>query len=57
MKNRTHPTADIIYKEISKEIPTLSKTTIGESLKDMLKRDKKDEEEHHDTFAGLLEGM
>ena len=27
-KHRTHPTVDIIYKNLSKEIHTLSKTTI-----------------------------
>ncbi len=28
MNHRTHPTVDIIYKNLSKEIPTLSKTTV-----------------------------
>lgn len=28
LKNRVHPTADDIYREISKKIPTLSKTSI-----------------------------
>jgi Fur family transcriptional regulator, peroxide stress response regulator len=31
--NRTHPTADDIYNEIIKQIPTLSKTTIYNTLK------------------------
>lgn len=30
---RTHPTVDMIYKELSKEIPTLSKTTVYNTLK------------------------
>ncbi len=28
-----HPTADIIYRELSKEMPTLSKTTVYNTLK------------------------
>lgn len=32
-ENRTHPTADDIYNEIIKQIPTLSKTTIYNTLK------------------------
>lgn len=28
IKNKNHPTADIIYKDLKKEIPTLSKTSI-----------------------------
>ena len=31
--HRTHPTVDIIYKNLSKEIPTLSKTTVYNTLK------------------------
>lgn len=31
--NRTHPTADMIYAEVIKQIPTLSKTTIYNTLK------------------------
>jgi len=38
VKHRTHPTADMIYKSLSKKIPTLSKTTIYTTLK--LFRDK-----------------
>ncbi|RZN67855.1 MAG: transcriptional repressor [Candidatus Methanolliviera hydrocarbonicum] len=38
MQNKTHPTADMIYKELSKEIPPLSKTTVYNSLKLFLKR-------------------
>ena len=30
---RTHPTVDMIYKDLSKEIPTLSKTTVYNTLK------------------------
>ncbi len=30
---KTHPTADMIYKSLIKEIPTLSKTTIYNTLK------------------------
>lgn len=33
MKHRTHPTVERIHKELSKEIPTLSKTTIYNTLK------------------------
>ncbi|RZN68025.1 MAG: transcriptional repressor [Candidatus Methanolliviera hydrocarbonicum] len=38
MQNKTHPTADMIYQELSKEIPPLSKTTVYNSLKLFLKR-------------------
>ncbi len=31
--NRTHPTADMIYEEVIRQIPTLSKTTIYNTLK------------------------
>lgn len=33
IKNRIHPTVDDIYKNLSVEIPTLSKTTIYNTLK------------------------
>ena len=34
LKNfKTHPTADMIYKALIKEIPTLSKTTVYNTLK------------------------
>jgi len=33
MSHKTHPTVDMIYKELSKEMPTLSKTTIYSTLK------------------------
>jgi len=33
MSHRTHPTVDMIYKELSKEILTLSKTTVYNTLK------------------------
>ena len=32
LKNRTHPTVDKIYKELVNEIPTLSKTTVYNTL-------------------------
>ncbi|WP_297597736.1 Fur family transcriptional regulator [uncultured Cetobacterium sp.] len=32
LENRTHPTVDEIYKSLSKEIPTLSKTTVYNTL-------------------------
>ncbi len=31
--NKSHPTVDMIYKDLSSEIPTLSKTTIYNTLK------------------------
>lgn len=31
--NRIHPTADMLYDELSKEIPTLSRTTVYNTLK------------------------
>lgn len=31
--NRNHPTVDMIYQELSKDIPTLSKTTVYNTLK------------------------
>ena len=33
MSHRTHPTVDMIHKTLSKEIPTLSKTTVYNTLK------------------------
>ncbi|MCD4792851.1 MAG: transcriptional repressor [Bacteroidales bacterium] len=33
IKNRNHPTVDMIYKELVGEIPTLSKTTVYNTLK------------------------
>ena len=33
LNHRTHPTADEIYTHLSKEIPTLSKTTVYNTLK------------------------
>ena len=38
MSHRTHPTVDMIYKNLSKEIPTLSKTTVYNTLKLFLNR-------------------
>lgn len=32
LNNRTHPTVDIIYKALAPEIPTLSKTTVYNTL-------------------------
>ena len=32
-KHKTHPTVDIIYQELLKKIPTLSKTTVYNTLK------------------------
>lgn len=31
--NKTHPTADVIYSEILRQIPTLSKTTVYNTLR------------------------
>ena len=33
LKNRTHPTADDVYEALKKQIPTLSKTTVYNTLK------------------------
>ena len=33
INNNTHPTVDTIYKKLSEEIPTLSKTTVYNTLK------------------------
>ena len=33
LKNRTHPTADEIYEALRRQIPTLSKTTVYNTLK------------------------
>jgi Fur family transcriptional regulator, peroxide stress response regulator len=32
-RNRNHPTVDFIYKDLHKEIPTLSKTTVYNTLR------------------------
>jgi len=32
-QNRTHPTADTIYRELLKDIPTISRTTVYNTLK------------------------
>lgn len=37
-KNRIHPTVDTIYKSLNKEIPTLSKTTVYNTLDIFLKK-------------------
>ena len=33
LKNRTHPTADEVFEGLKKQIPTLSKTTVYNTLK------------------------
>ncbi len=33
IKNLTHPTVETVYKKLSKEIPTLSRTTVYNTLK------------------------
>jgi Fe2+ or Zn2+ uptake regulation protein len=33
LKNKTHPTADEVYEVLRKQIPTLSKTTVYNTLK------------------------
>jgi Fur family transcriptional regulator, peroxide stress response regulator len=38
MSNRTHPSADMIYADIIKYIPTLSKTTIYNTLKTFVEK-------------------
>jgi len=38
VKNRNHPTVDMIYNEIKFEIPTLSKTTVYNTLKELVKK-------------------
>jgi len=38
VKHRTHPTADMIYTAISKDIPTLSKTTVYNTLNVFLEK-------------------
>src|SRR5690625_3948835 len=36
---KNHPTVDMIYKELVKEIPTLSKTTVYNTLNSFVKKD------------------
>ncbi len=38
-KNRNHPSVDMIYNSLKKDIPTLSKTTIYNVLKRLMKAD------------------
>ncbi len=38
VKHRNHPTVDIIYQELVKNIPTLSKTTVYNTLKLFLEK-------------------
>ncbi len=38
LNHHTHPTVDMIYKEISKEIPTLSRTTVYNTLSIFLEK-------------------
>lgn len=37
-RNRNHPTVDTIYRDIHSEIPTLSKTTIYNTLKSLVEK-------------------
>lgn len=37
--HKNHPTVDMIYKELLPEIPTLSKTTIYNTLKNFVEKD------------------
>jgi Fur family peroxide stress response transcriptional regulator len=39
MGNKTHPTVDTIYKHVVTEIPTLSKTTVYNTLKLLASKD------------------
>ena len=34
-----------------------SEIVVGKDLKEMMEQDKKDEEEHHDFFSSVLEGL
>ena len=59
--NETHPTVDIIYQALKKEIPTLSKTTIYNTLKTFKKHElaltvPTDEDEIHYDI-GLINHM
>ena len=38
VKNRNHPTVDMIYRELVKKIPTLSKTTVYNTLNLFIKK-------------------
>lgn len=38
MKNKTHPTAEMIYKDLVGEIPTISKTTVYNTLDILMKK-------------------
>jgi len=38
MKNNNHPSVDNVYKSLSREIPTLSKTTVYNTLKKLSKK-------------------
>jgi len=54
--HKTHPTVDIIYQDIHGEIPTLSKTTIYNTLKTFLEKNViqaitiEDNEVRYDAF-------
>lgn len=56
LQNKNHPTADKIYMDLVKEIPTLSKTTVYNTLKILEKSGPvkeipiKDKESHYDIF-------
>ena len=39
VKNKNHPTVDKIYTELVKEIPTLSKTTVYNTLNSFIEKD------------------
>lgn len=39
LKHRTHPTVDEIYSALSKQIPTLSKTTVYNTLKLLVEKE------------------
>ena len=38
ISNKNHPTVDMIYKELIKEIPTLSRTTVYNTLNLLVKQ-------------------
>ncbi len=39
VKNKNHPTVDMIFNALKGEIPTLSKTTVYNTLNEMVKKD------------------
>ena len=55
-KHKTHPTVDNIYKTLSKELPTLSKMTVYNSLKlfieqNLVKELVLENQKHYDLIA------